>query len=228
MQDKPRILLVEDEPGIADTVLYALRTEGFEALWADTGHAGLQLFEAQAPDLLILDIGLPDIDGFALCRQIRQHSAVPIIMLTARADEVDRVVGLELGADDYVVKPFSPRELTARVRANLRRLVLSAEQGAPTPVSGLQVDSEACDVRLRGQALGLSRYEYRLLRVLISRPGRVYSREQLMDLVWEEPERSMERTVDTHIKTVRAKIEAGGGSKDWIKTHRGLGYAFTP
>jgi len=225
---KIKVLLIEDEPAIADTVTYALGTEGYEAIWCDTGQAGLLILASESPQLVILDIGLPDVDGFTVCREIRQFSDVPIIILTARSDEVDRIVGLELGADDYVTKPFSPRELTARVKANLRRMSKANTQPGFHEKDAFDIDADACEVRYRGSALGLSRYEYRLLKVLLTRPGRVYSREQLMDLVWEEPEHSMDRTVDTHIKTLRAKICAAGGRKEYIKTHRGMGYAFNP
>ncbi len=230
MTERPKILIIEDEPAIADTLTYALQTEGMEPLWARTGGEGLALFEAQSPALVILDLGLPDTDGFALCREIRARSAVPVIILSARSEEVDRVVGLELGADDYVVKPFSPRELSARVKANLRRVDMGGVPGEEPvkAVAGFEVDEAVCDVRYAGRALNLSRYEFRLLKLLISRPRRVYAREQLMDLVWEEPERSMERTVDTHIKTLRAKIREAGGDTNHIRTHRGLGYAFNP
>lgn len=225
---KIKVLLIEDEPAIADTVIYALRTEGYEPLWCDTGQAGIDTLKSGSPQLVILDVGLPDTDGFSVCREIRQFSEVPIIILTARSDEVDRIVGLELGADDYVTKPFSPRELTARVKANLRRMSKINEQPSSQEQVAFEVDADACEIRYQGRALALSRYEYRLLKVLLAHPGRVYSREQLMDLVWEAPEHSMDRTVDTHIKTLRAKICEAGGRKEYIKTHRGLGYAFNP
>ena len=225
---KLKILLIEDEPAIADTVTYALRTEGYEALWCDTGQAGLSILASESPQLVILDVGLPDTDGFSVCREIRLFSDVPIIILTARSDEVDRIVGLELGADDYVIKPFSPRELTARVKANLRRTLKAEAMPKSNEQDTFEIDADACEIRYQGRALALSRYEYRLLKVLLTRPGRVYSREQLMELVWEAPEHSMDRTVDTHIKTLRAKICEAGGRKEYIKTHRGLGYAFNP
>lgn len=219
-----RILVVEDEAAIADAVIYALATEGFDPSWRTTGREGLSALREGGADLVILDIGLPDANGFELFREIREISAAPIIFLTARAEEIDRVVGLEMGADDYVVKPFSPRELTARVRAVLRR----AGQSEPEPQqsdSAFRVDTERMQIAYHGKALTLSRYEYRLLKVLVDRPGRVYSRDQLMELAWNDPEASFDRTVDTHIKTLRAKLRAAGADPDPIKTHRGLGYS---
>jgi two-component system catabolic regulation response regulator CreB len=219
------VLLIEDESAIADTVVYALETEGYGVRWTQTGTAGLAAFADGSPALVILDIGLPDMNGFDLCRQIRARSEVPIVFLTARSDEIDRIVGLEIGGDDYVVKPFSPRELTARIRAILRRGRLGADASGPDE---FEVDAQAQRIRFRGEDLGLSRYEYRLLRILLAHPGRVYSREQLMQMAWEEPERSLDRTVDTHIKTLRAKIRAVDGQFDPIRTRRGIGYAFEP
>lgn len=222
--EQPRVLLIEDERGIADTVVYALTTEGFQPTWCGTGNEGLRSFRAELPDLVILDVGLPDANGFDLCRQMREHAAVPIIFLTARAEEVDRVVGLEIGADDYVVKPFSPRELTARIRAVLRR---SASRPSAEPTAFV-VEQERYEIRYHGQALSLSRYEYRLLRVLVERPSRVYTREELLQLAWNEPENSFDRTVDTHIKTIRAKLRAVKPDANPIKTHRGIGYSLGP
>jgi two-component system catabolic regulation response regulator CreB len=219
-----KILIVEDEPAIVDTIQYALETEGFEPFVAPTGQEALALIDADGIDLIILDIGLPDINGFELCKQIRQKSTLPIIFLTARNEEVDRVVGLEIGADDYVVKPFSPRELTARVKAVLRRTHSnsSATQGPPAVWT---VDSAKRRIRYFGQALELSRTEYELLHTFIRRPGRVFTRDQLMASVWDEPEASMDRTVDAHIKNLRAKLKAVRPELDPIVTHRGAGYA---
>ncbi len=219
-----QILLVEDEPSIADNVVYALKTEGFAPVWCRTGQEALATFSRETFALVILDIGLPDVSGFELCRQIRSSSAVPIVFLTARKDEIDRVVGLEIGADDYVIKPFSPRELTARIRAILRRTDGSEIQ--PEANSAIfAVDEERCEIRYHGTALQLSRYEFRLLKVLIEKPGRVYSRDQLMELAWEEPDTALDRTVDAHIKTLRAKLRAVRADEDPIRTHRGLGYS---
>ena len=226
MPNKPVVLIVEDEPGIADTLQYALRTEGFEARWCATGEAGL----AQAGDaaLVILDVGLPDIGGFELFKRLRAlRDDLPVLFLTARGDEIDRVVGLELGADDYITKPFSPRELVARVRSVLRRSAGRAV-AAPAPAataSPLQCDEGRRQIRYFGQALDLSRYEYGLMKTLLSRPGFVFTRERLLDLVWDDANESLDRTVDAHVKTLRAKLKAVAPELEPIRTHRGVGYA---
>ncbi|MCO6430273.1 MAG: two-component system response regulator CreB [Deltaproteobacteria bacterium] len=224
MAAKRVILIVEDEPSIAENVIYALQTEGFDPVWVTTGHEALSIVGSKDVALAILDVGLPDTDGFELAKRIRGQSKLPIIFLTARSSEIDRVVGLELGADDYVVKPFSVRELSARVKAVLRR---GGQAPEPPPHSNnpFQIDERRCAVIFRGALLPLSRYEYRLMRILVRSPGRVYSREQLMQLAWEEPDMSLERTVDTHIKTIRQKLKAAGAEVDPIITHRGLGYS---
>lgn len=220
---KPRILIVEDEPAIVDTIQYALETEGFETVCLDAGGPVLDLLTEERIDLILLDIGLPDINGIELCKEIRTFSPVPVIFLTARSDEVDRVVGLEIGGDDYVTKPFSPRELTARVKAVLRRARPSAPSEASPPAFAV-VEAKR-QIRFFGEPLPLSKHEYNLLKVLISRPGAVFSRDRLMDLAWEEPEASMDRTVDAHIKNIRAKLKAVREDADPIVTHRGVGYS---
>lgn len=228
-----RILLIEDEAGIADTIVYALGREGFAVSWHMLGREGLASLEREAVDLVLLDVGLSDANGFDLCRAIRAKSAVPVVFLTARADEIDRVVGLEIGADDYVVKPFSPRELVARVKAILRRGALAVEASpqetmpSAERVFALQHDALRAVIRLNDQVLDLTRYEYRLLAALMAEPERVFSRAQLMDKAWDEPEVSFERTVDAHIKALRAKLRAAQADADPIRTHRGLGYSFT-
>ncbi len=226
----PKILIIEDEPSIADTLVYALKTEGFEPHWCATGEAGLAALAVHGFALVVLDIGLPDGSGFEFCKTIRARSPVPVIFLTARSSEMDRVVGLEIGGDDYLVKPFSPRELTARVKAILRR---SQGNGNAPPMAVISpgvpaifsVDEARCRIVYRGQLLDLTRYEFRLLRVLAAQPGRVYSREQLMAAAWEEPGASLDRTVDAHIKTLRAKLRLIDPENDPIQTHRGLGYS---
>lgn len=218
------ILIVEDEPAIADTIQYALETEGFTSLAVPTGQEALQQMACHAIDLLILDIGLPDINGFELCKQIRRQCTLPIIFLTARNEEVDRVVGLEIGADDYVVKPFSPRELTARVKAVLRRTQSDDSVGSLAPKVWV-VDDAKRRIHYFGCPLELSRTEFDLLRTLIHRPGQVFTRDQLMTAVWDEPEASMDRTVDAHIKNLRAKLKGVKADFDPIVTHRGTGYA---
>lgn len=224
-----RVLVVEDEPSIRDSIVYALESEGFRVDYTASGTEALSKAKALSYQLVVLDVGLPDLNGFDVCRELRQFSQVPVIFLTARASEVDRVVGLELGADDYVTKPFSPRELSARVRANVRRAqmcrsVEKLSSAAATQVS-FQIDYDRWEVQYYGVALILSRYEFRLLAALVEKPGRVYTRAQLMDAAWEEPDALMERTVDTHIKSVRAKLRAVRADADPIVTHRGIGYS---
>lgn len=225
----PHILVVEDEPAIADTIVYALETDGFAVQWCSTGTAALDAVRAQPASLAVLDVGLPDINGFELFRRLQQVDAsLPVIFLTARAGEIDRVVGLELGADDYVAKPFSPRELVARVRTVLRRV-----QRAPAPAASdatakatvFAIDDEKKSIRFRGQPLDLSRTEYRLLKVLIERPGRVYSRDELMQRAWDDPAAAFDRTVDAHVKALRAKLRDVDAAADPISTHRGMGYS---
>jgi two-component system catabolic regulation response regulator CreB len=221
------ILVVEDEAAIAETITYALQTEGFTPVWRTTGREALAVLAAQPFALVVLDVGLPDLSGFDVCRELRKQHAVPVIFLTARSGEVDKIVGLELGADDYLAKPFSPRELTARVRAILRR---TSGNGGGTPAAapaGWTHDAGKCRIAFRGQPLDLTRNEYRLLAALLAAPGRVFSREQLMTAAWDDPGAALDRTVDAHIKTVRAKLRAVAPEADPIVTHRGLGYSLS-
>ncbi len=220
---KPKILIVEDEPAIVDTIQYALETDGFDTVRAASGGPVSDILAGTHVDLVVLDIGLPDISGIELCKEIRKVSQVPVIFLTARSDEVDRVVGLEIGGDDYVTKPFSPRELTARVKAVLRRTRTTAGDDESPPM--FAVDGGKRQIRFFGEALDLSKSEYNLLTVFIGRPGHVFTRDRLMDLAWDEPEASMDRTVDAHIKNLRAKLKAIRADIDPIVTHRGTGYA---
>ena len=219
------ILVVEDEPAIADTVVYALATDGFAPHWAASGEAALAAAAGTSFALAIVDIGLPDINGFELFRRLQAaQPALPVIFLTARSGEIDRVVGLELGADDYVAKPFSPRELVARVRTVLRRARRPAA-AAPAAAAAFAVDDERKLIRFHGRPLDLSRIEYRLLKVLVERPGRVFSRDELMERAWDDPAAAFDRTVDAHVKTLRAKLRAVAPDADPIVTHRGMGYA---
>jgi two-component system catabolic regulation response regulator CreB len=220
------ILLVEDEAAIADAVSYALETEGFECRWCQLGREGLDALAGGNYALVILDVGLPDISGFEVCKMIRRSSDVPIIFLTARADEVDRIVGLEIGGDDYVSKPFSPRELVARVKAILKR-VAPREPCARTD-SVFHVDVAKAQINYHGQLLELTQYEYLILKLLLQQPERVFSRAQIMDQVWQAPETSLERVVDTHIKSLRNKLRAVNSDMEPIRTHRGLGYSIRP
>lgn len=227
-----RILLLEDEPAIADTLLYALRSEGFAVNHVTLARDALAAFAQQPPDLAILDVGVPDGNGFDVCRSIRKTSELPIVFLTARSEEIDRVLGLELGADDYVSKPFSPREVCARVKAILRRTAngKAAEQGAALPITGsasLRLDDAAQRIACGGGYLALTRYEYLLLATLLRRPGRIFSRAELMDLVWADAPDTLDRTVDAHIKLLRAKLRERGLSPDLIQTHRNMGYSLS-
>ncbi len=231
----PHVLLIEDEAGIADAVLYALRSDAIEATHCLLGKAGLERFAMGGIDLVVLDVGLPDCSGFDVCRELRRSSEVPVIFLTARAGEIDRVVGFELGADDYVVKPFSPRELIARVHARLRRSPLRAQAGSPDAAAqdaaewkrngAFEHDASGRRIRYGGHALPLTRYEYGVLRTLLARPGAIFSRAQLMDAVWEDAAESADRTVDAHVKTLRAKLHAIRADADPLRTHRGIGYS---
>jgi two-component system catabolic regulation response regulator CreB len=223
---RPTILVVEDESAIAETIIYALQTEGFAPVWKTTGREALAVLAAEPVALVVLDVGLPDMNGFDVCRELRRRQTVPVIFLTARSSEVDKIVGLELGADDYLAKPFSPRELTARIRAVLRRSQAAAPASAAGALAtGWAHDEAKCRISYQGRALELTRNEYRLLGALLASPGRVFSRDQLMTAAWDDPGASLDRTVDAHIKTLRAKLRAVAPEGDPIMTHRGLGYS---
>ena len=228
----PRILLVEDETSIADTLVYALETEHFEVTHVTTAGEALEIL-GNHYDLAILDVGLPDISGFDLCAEIRKSSTLPVLFLTARDSEIDRVLGLELGGDDYVTKPFSPREVAARVRAILRRANgtnATSESSTQKQCHGsLEHEPDAMTIRCHGKLLNLTAHEYKLLVALMSQPGRIFSREQLLEKAWEDPGSAMDRTVDAHVKSLRAKIrESTPDGTDPIETRRGLGYTLSP
>nr|WP_298147325.1 two-component system response regulator CreB [uncultured Pseudomonas sp.] len=223
----PHILIVEDEAAIADTLIYALQAEGFSTTWLSLAQEALALQERSPADLLILDVGLPDISGFEACKRLRRFSEVPVIFLTARNEEIDRVVGLEIGADDYVVKPFSPRELAARVKAILKR-VGPRESVAPAANGPFQLDLERVQIHYRGQLLSLTRHEFRLLQTLLGQPERVFSREQLLDHLGVAVDVGYERSIDSHIKSLRAKLRLVAADAEPIQTHRGLGYSYSP
>lgn len=219
------ILLVEDDRPIADNVILALARENMDCRHVTLAAEGLALLAAGGFDLAILDVGLPDGNGFDVCRTLRGFSDIPVIFLTARSDEIDRVVGLEIGADDYVLKPFSPRELAARVKTILRRSrngAVSAPANAATAL--IQVDDERARIVCLGHALDLSRTEYLMLKAMAARPEKVFSRAELMDAAGLA-EASLERSVDTHIKALRAKLAETAPDSDLIRTHRGLGYS---
>lgn len=225
------VLIVEDEPAIAENIRYALTTEGFETLWETGGMGVMTILDESPVDLIVLDIGLPDVNGMELCKTIRKTRTVPIIFLTARSEEVDRIVGLEIGADDYMVKPFSPRELAARVKAVLRRTGAATtpdadvKSKAESGNAAFRVDDARHKISYFSQPLDLSRYEYRMLSLFIARPGQIFSRDRLMERVWDEPGMSMDRTVDVHIKNIRAKLKKIRPDLDPIQTHRGIGYS---
>lgn len=218
------ILIIEDESPIADVLAYALKSEGYAAQCCTLGSDGLEQLRGGAHALAILDIGLPDMSGFEMCREARKFTDIPILFLTARSDEVDRIVGLEIGADDYVTKPFSPREVVARVRAILRR---RTGNGMSANATWFEVDAGSARIRFCGVTLDLTRYEYLLLKMLLDHAGRIYAREVLMDAIWRDALDTSDRTVDTHIKTLRAKLKAVRGDLDPIVTHRGMGYSAT-
>lgn len=224
-----RILIVEDEHPIAETLLYVLRSEGFRAEHVDLGDAALRRHEATPFDLVILDVGLPDMSGFDVLRSLHRMAGpdamvVPVLFLTARGDELDRVLGLELGADDYVVKPFSPREVAARVRAILRRGAVRPKVQEPAADPWRRYP-ESLRIVYHGTVLDLTRYEYRLLDLLVSNPGRVFGRDDIMAKVWGDALDTSDRTIDAHIKTLRAKLRAICPDTDPIRTYRGIGYA---
>lgn len=223
----PCVLLVEDEPAIADTLVYALQTECFEVVHTLTGTEALAAAARQTFDFVILDIGLPDMTGLDVCRRLRETSSVPLLFLTARDGEMDRVLGLELGGDDYVTKPFSPREVVARVRAILRRAHgTTSSQAVPPPSPEILLhDLDTMRIHCYGQRLDLTAYEYKLLLVLMGKPGRVFTRDQLLDHAWQDPGAVTDRTIDAHIKSIRAKLRSvQEGAEELIQTRRGLGY----
>jgi two-component system catabolic regulation response regulator CreB len=222
----PHILIVEDEAAIADTLVYALQGEGFTTSWLTLGQAAVEHQRATPADLIILDIGLPDISGFETCKQLRRFTEVPVMFLSARDGEIDRVVGLEIGADDYVVKPFSPREVTARVRAILKRMMPRAGNNAGN--ERFLISTERMQISYRGQALSLTRHEFRLLQSLLEQPERVFSREQLLEAMGVSSDAGYERNIDSHIKSVRAKLRLIAADAEPIQTHRGLGYSYSP
>ena len=227
-----RVLLIDDDARLAELLDDNLRPQGVALVHAGGGQAGLAALAGGGFDAVLLDVMMPGLDGLSVLRTLRDAGhRVPVIMLTARGDEADRVVGLELGADDYVAKPFSPRELVARVRGILRRAgkaaaAPAAAADAATIASGpVVVDEGRMQVRYYGRALELSRYEYGLLKTLAARPGHVFTREALLDRVWGDDSESMDRTVDAHVKTLRAKMKAIAPGIDPIRTLRGSGYA---
>lgn len=227
---RQRIVIIEDEKDIVDLVRYNFRKEGFDVESFVSGKDGLEYIRANSVDLVLLDIMLPDLDGIEICKRVRADDRLknlPIIFLTAKGEEIDRVVGLELGADDYVVKPFSPRELVARVKAVLRRQEGSPGKSEVIEVSGLRLDERTREVTLHGHSIQLSALEFRLLHFMASQPRRVFTREQLLDNVWGRDRFVTPRTVDVHVRRLREKFEKEEGSPHFVQTVRGSGYRFS-
>ncbi|MCL6551876.1 MAG: response regulator transcription factor [Firmicutes bacterium] len=225
-----RVLVVDDEPHIVELVRYNLLQEGFEVTTAGDGHAALARARAERPDLVILDLMLPGLDGMEVCRQLRREGSVPIIMLTARSGEVERVEGLERGADDYVTKPFSPRELVARVKAVLRRRAreVAPPSQEPLQVGDLRLDPVTHEVTLRGRPVELTAREFDLLRLFMRYPNRVFTRDFLLEHLWGHDFYGSTRTVDMHVSRLREKIEDDPVAPTYIVTVRGVGYKLRP
>jgi DNA-binding response OmpR family regulator len=223
-----RVLVVDDEPTIADVVSRYMERAGYATSIAGDGYEALRLAREQRPDLVVLDIMLPGIDGLEVMRRLREHERVSVILLTAKDDQTDRIVGLRLGADDYVVKPFSPAELVARVDAVLRRTATSHELEPPIEFDGLAIDPRGRRVSVRGEEVQLTTREYDMLLFFARHPGQVFSRDQLMDRVWQYTFYSDTSTVTVHIRRLRAKIEEDPSSPRWLQTVWGVGYRFQP
>jgi two-component system response regulator BaeR len=218
------IMIVEDEPKIATLLSDYLRAQGgFRSQIVERGDEALRWFHSEQPDLVLLDLMLPGLDGIEVCKQLRAESQVPIIMVTARVEEIDRLLGLELGADDYICKPFSPREVVARVKAVLRRGEMTKAGKQP---HGLEIDEEKFLARLNGMELGLTPVEFALLQMLTTHPGRVFSRDQLMNGMYPDYRVVSDRAVDTHVKNLRRKLAEASGVEEMIKSVYGLGYRF--
>jgi two-component system response regulator VicR len=229
--DTKKVLIIEDEKSISDIVKFNLTKEGFETLTAFDGQEGLDLALSSDPDLVLLDVMLPSMDGFEVCRKVREKSAVPIIMLTAKEEEVDKVLGLELGADDYITKPFGLRELIARIKANIRRTVMTEAKPEPessnsTDFGNLTIDMDRYEVRKNGIPLELTLREFELLRYLAEREDKVFSREQLLEDVWGYEYYGDIRTVDVTVRRLREKLEDDSSDPKYILTKRGIGYYF--
>jgi len=221
-----RILVVEDEGSIRTIVEYALQDAGFSVVTTGRGDDALDIIEREAIDLVVLDIMLPGLDGLEVCKRIRAERSIPIIMLSARGEELDKVLGLELGADDYVTKPFSPRELVSRVKANLRRARLDPDRSAPLRAGDLEIDSVSRTVMRGGEELPLTYSEFEILHKLAGSPRRVFTREELMNHLWKGDFFGDLRSVDVHVRHLRQKVEHDASAPVLIRTVRGVGYAF--
>jgi len=230
MQDSSTILLVDDEDAVQTLLAYPLQRDGFRVLQARDGEQAISLFESSAVDLVVLDLMLPKLDGLEVCKRIRATSSVPIIMLTARDDELDKVLGLELGADDYITKPFSIREFRSRVRALLRRAAASRERTdalETIEANGLVIDLAKRTVEARGDPVELTYVEFELLRMLAAQPGRVYTRTMLLEGLWGGADYRDPRTIDVHVRHLREKLEQEPHEPEFILTVRGVGYRFS-
>ncbi|MBS3874070.1 MAG: response regulator transcription factor [Firmicutes bacterium] len=223
-----RILLVDDEAALIKGLKYSLEREGFDVYTAENGKRALQVVEEVQPDLVVLDLMLPELDGTEVCKSIRKHSTVPIIMLTARNEDIDKILGLEIGADDYMTKPFSTRELIARIRANLRRVVWGGivPENESIAVGALHIDLVKRLVHLDGELLDLTAKEYNILLVFATNPGRVFTRENLLELVWGYEYYGDVRNVDVHVRRLREKIEKNPSCPEYVLTRWGVGYNF--
>jgi DNA-binding response OmpR family regulator len=221
-----KVLVVEDDPRISDVLEYALKAEGYEVQTAQRGREATEMVKRSSPSLIVLDVGLPDIDGFEVCRTVRTFSDVPVIFLTSRSDEIDRVVGLEIGGDDYVVKPFSPRELLARIKAIRRRNDRQGAKPAPDPSENelrygpLTIDPDKFRIHCQGREIILTAQEFKLLELLVKHPGRVFTRAQVLNRAWGDGGLVTDRTIDVHVKSLRKKF----GKFEFIETVRGIGY----
>ena len=225
----PRILLVDDELPIQTLLSFPLQRDGYEVVMAGDGQEALTRFSEQPFDLVVLDLMLPKVDGLEVCRRMRARSAVPIIMLTAKSEEIDKVLGLELGADDYITKPFSMREFRSRVKAALRRAGMARSQGngeAPIEVRELRIDPAKRAVSLRGQVVPTTFVEFEIISALASSPGRVFTRDMLLTRIWGDSAYRDPRTVDVHIRHLREKLETDPKEPEYIFTVRGVGYRF--
>ena len=220
------VLIVEDDPHTVEVVRLYLRRDDHIVLTASDGISGLRLFKEARPDLVVLDLMLPGLDGLEVCRQLRTESDVPIVMLTARVEEEDRIAGLELGADDYVTKPFSPRELAARIRAVLRRTTQDASERGPSTLNygEISLDTQQRAVSLAGKPLKLTPTEFRLLTLLLRDPGKTFTRDQIIDRVFGYDFVGFDRTVDSHVYSLRRKLDAAAGERRYVRTVYGVGY----
>ena len=228
MPDSSTILLVDDEDAVQKLLAYPLERDGFRVVQARDGEEALARFSEERFDLVVLDLMLPKLDGLEVCKRLRAESEVPIIMLTARDDELDKVIGLELGADDYITKPFSIREFRSRVRALLRRASIMRSNGQQDAISahGLTIDAGRRSVEVEGRAIQLTYVEFELLRTLASHPGRVYSRRMLLEALWGGADYREPRTIDVHVRHLREKLEPDPAEPEYILTVRGVGYRF--